>query len=103
MPKQYGRPLLTTALLFCTLPAWAQSSPEDKGKALVDAQCNSCHPLGARTGSGYDAAGWKTVMRMMINHGVPVAKEDLGPMTDYLAKTYPVKNRPVAVLVAGPH
>src|SRR5436190_22309184 len=25
---------------------------------------NSCHPIGARTGSGYTLEGWKTVMRM---------------------------------------
>src|SRR5256885_12208277 len=29
---------------------------------------NSCHALSARVGSGYDAKGWHTVVRMMTNH-----------------------------------
>ncbi len=102
MSKKIHSLSLAAALLCCAMPVWAQSAPEDKGKAMVDAQCNSCHPLTARTGSGYDAAGWKTVMRMMTNHGVPIAKDQLGPMTAYLTKTFPVKNRPAAVMVPGP-
>jgi virginiamycin B lyase len=94
---------LAAALLHCALPAGAQGTSEEKGKALVDAKCNSCHAIGARTGSGYDAAGWKTVMRMMTNHGVPVAKGEMQPMMAYLTKTYPVKGRPAAVLVPGTH
>ena len=92
---------LAALALCCATQAWAQAAPQDKGKALVDAKCNSCHALTARTGSGYDAAGWKTVMRMMTNHGVPIAKGELGPMTDYLTKTFPIKDRPKAVLVPG--
>jgi len=92
---------LAATLLYCALPAWGQSTSEDKGKALVDAKCNSCHAIEARTGSGYDAEGWKTVMRMMTNHGIPIAKDEMEPMTAYLVKTYPVKGRPAAVLVPG--
>jgi virginiamycin B lyase len=93
----------TAAILLCyVLPAWSQSSPDDKGKQMIDGLCNSCHAIGARTGSGYTLEGWKTVMRMMINHGIPVPPEQIGPMTDYLAKTYPVKGRPDAVIVPGP-
>jgi virginiamycin B lyase len=92
---------LAAALLYCALPAWAQSTSEEKGKALVGAKCNSCHAIEARTGSGYDVEGWKTVMRMMTNHGIPIAKDEMEPMMAYLVKTYPVKNRPAAVLVPG--
>jgi virginiamycin B lyase len=93
---------MTVALCFA-FPAWAQKgSSEDKGKQMVDAMCNSCHPLTARIGSGYDAKGWRTVMRMMTNHGVPVQKDQLGPMTQYLIKTFPVKGRPDAAVVKGP-
>jgi virginiamycin B lyase len=89
-------------MLCSSLPAWGQGSPEDKGKAMVDATCNTCHPLSARVGSGYDAKGWKTVMRMMMNHGAPVQKDQLASMTQYLIKTYPVKGRPDAALIKGP-
>jgi virginiamycin B lyase len=100
MSKKLHSSSLTAALLCGAMSAWAQGSAEEKGKALVDAKCNSCHALTARTGSGYDAAGWKTVMRMMTNHGIPIAKDELGPMTDYLVKTFPIK-REKAVLVPG--
>jgi len=94
---------LIAILLGCTLPAWAQKSPSaDKAKQMVEAQCNTCHPLTARVGSGYDAKGWRTVMRMMVNHGAPVPKDQIGPMTQYLIKTYPVKGRPDAAVVKGP-
>ena len=101
MSKTVHSAALAAASLCCAFAAWAQGSAEEKGKALVDAKCNSCHPIGARTGSGYDAAGWKTVMRMMTNHGVPIAKGEMEPMMAYLTKTYPVKGRPAAVLVPG--
>lgn len=93
---------VAAALLCFTVPAAGQNPADARGKALVDTKCNSCHAIGARTGSGYDAAGWQTVMRMMINHGIPIAADELGPMTEYLTKTYPVKARPNAVLVPGP-
>src|SRR2546425_360812 len=95
--------VIAAALLCPVLPAWAQKDmPDASGKALVDAQCNSCHALTARTGSGYTPEDWKTVMRMMMNHGVKIAPDQLGPMTEYLAKTFPVTGRPAAVLVPGP-
>jgi len=96
-------PMIAAALVCFTLPAWAQkNSPDGKGKEMVDALCNSCHPLTARVGSGYTAKGWSTVMRMMTNHGVPVPKDQLAAMTAYLAKTYPEKAKAPAVLVKGP-
>ncbi|MGH8741352.1 MAG: hypothetical protein ACREUN_10595, partial [Burkholderiales bacterium] len=60
--------LIATALASTAAAAWGQDTSE-RGKALVDAQCNSCHALTARTGSGYTKEGWNTVMRMMTNHG----------------------------------
>src|SRR5260370_30140672 len=60
----YKRTLIAAALLALAAPSWSQDMKD--GKAMVDATCNSCHPLTARIGSGYDERGWKTVMRMMI-------------------------------------
>src|SRR2546426_759439 len=100
-PNHRRSTLLASALLSFAVPSWSQDVA-DRGKAMVDAQCNSCHPIGARVGSGYTLEGWKTVMRMMTNHGVAIPPDQIGPMTDYLAKTYPVKGRPDAVVVPGP-
>ena len=92
---------LLGAALCLAFPAWSQS-PDDAAKKMVDGMCNTCHPLNARVGSGYTEKGWTTVMRMMTNHGAPVAAENVQPMVAYLAKTYPVKGRPNAVIVPGP-
>ena len=75
MYKKLRLPLMATALLCSALPAWGQDAP--KGKAMVEGLCNTCHPLSARVGSGYTAKGWHTVMRMMMNQGAPVPKDQL--------------------------
>jgi len=94
--------LISIAALCTAIPVAAEEADLEKGKQLVDATCNGCHPIGARTGSGYTLEGWQTVLRMMTNHGVPVSADQAGPMLAYLAKTYPVKGRPDAVVVPGP-
>jgi virginiamycin B lyase len=87
--------------VLCAASAWAQDKLQE-GKTLVEKQCNTCHPLSARVGSGYTEEGWKTVMRMMANHGAQYPAEQVSAMMGYLVKTYPVKGRPDAVLVPGP-
>jgi virginiamycin B lyase len=99
MSSKLNLPLI--GALCLAFSASAQNA-EDKGKQLVDATCNTCHPLAARVGSGYTAEGWDTVLRMMTNHGAPIAQDQLPAMKAYLVKTYPVKGRPAAVLVPGP-
>ena len=103
MLAQRQRCWFAAALLAFAAAAWAQQDmAPDKGKALVDAQCNTCHPLSARIGSGYTPEGWDTVLRMMTNHGAPIAADQLPLMRDYLVKTYPEKGRPDALIVPGP-
>ena len=88
--------------LVCAAPLWAEA--QDKAKETVDATCNTCHPLAARVGSGYDAKGWHTVVRMMVNQGAPLPKDQVEAVTQYLIKTYPVDaaKREKAALIAGP-
>ena len=100
--ENIGLPVLVTLNLCIAIPARGQGAAEDEGKKLVESKCNACHPIGARVGSGYDAKGWSTVLRMMINHGVPVSPAELKPMHAFLVKTYPVKDRAPARLIAGP-
>ena len=70
MPKSALLSLMAAALLCSAFPAWGQELPDGRGKELVAAHCNSCHQFYARLGAGYTAEGWRTVMRMMANHGV---------------------------------
>jgi virginiamycin B lyase len=94
--------LMAAASLCSALPAWSQNLPEGKGKEIAAAKCMSCHALEARTGNGYTAKGWDTVMHMMTNHGVPLSKEEIATLRPYLVKNYPEKNKSTAVVVAGP-
>jgi len=102
MSKKIRSSCVAAILLCSALPAFAQGSSDGKAKELVDKSCNTCHPLSARVGSGYDAKGWQTVMRMMVNQGAPVPKDQMKAMTEYLVKTYPVKDRPAAKVISGP-
>jgi virginiamycin B lyase len=94
---------LMAALLLCsTLPASGQELPEGKGKDVVAASCNSCHPFHARLGSGYTAKGWVTVMQMMANLGVNVPPDQVATVTEYLTKNFPEKTKPAGVVIPGP-
>ena len=101
MPERLRLPLVAAALCL-SLPSWAYELPEGKGKELVAASCNSCHAFEARLGAGYTAKGWHTVMRMMLNHGVPIPKDQLATMTSYLIKNFPEKPKPTGVVIPGP-
>jgi virginiamycin B lyase len=101
-PVQLARASAAAVLLSAPLIALSQASPEEQGKKFVDATCNTCHPIGARTGSGYTPEGWDTVLRMMMNHGVQIPPDQLPLAKAYLVKTYPVSGRPAAVIVDGP-
>src|SRR2546427_1716487 len=102
MSKESLLPWMAAALLCSALPAWSQELPEGKGKEMVAALCNSCHPFYARLGGGYTAEGWRTVMRMMANHGVNVPADQVATITEYLTKNFPEKGKPAGVVIPGP-
>jgi len=110
MKSQIRPAALAAALLFGTLPAAGHAAVEpqsgagadEKARAVAEAKCNACHAYAPRAAAGYDAQGWRTVLRMMVNHGAPLTKQDIALLTPYLVKTYPEKPRPPALLIAGP-
>src|SRR6266498_1456673 len=102
MPKTSLLSLIAAAVLCFALPAQGQELPEGDGKDLVTAHCNSCHPFYARVGAGYTATGWRTVMRMMANHGVTLPADQAATITEYLSKNFPEKDKPVGVVIPGP-
>ena len=93
---------LTAAMLSFALPAKAQQLPDGPGKELAEANCNSCHTLLSRVGSGYTANGWNTVLRMMINQGAPLTADQAEPLKAYLIKSFPEKGKPGGVVIPGP-
>ena len=100
MSKKPTLSFTAVALACLTVAAWGQAGTD--AKQLVDGMCNSCHALSARIGAGYTPEGWRTVVRMMINQGVAIQPEQLAPMTEYLAKTYPEQNKPAGKAIPGP-
>ena len=94
-------PVLTTALLCSAAPTKAQDFPEGPGKETFTQVCGACHDIN-RARAGYTPEGWHTVMRMMLNFGAPVSKDQVDTLTDYLIKSFPERARPAAVIVDGP-
>ena len=94
--------LVAAALLYFELPATAQQLPDGPGKELAETNCNICHTLVSRVGSGYTASGWTTVLRMMINQGAPLPADQVEPLKAYLIKSFPETGKPNGVVIQGP-
>jgi virginiamycin B lyase len=84
-------------------PAMSQdlSLPDGPGKDTVAALCGACHRINL-LGNGYTPKGWHTVVRMMVNFGVPIPKDEVAIVTDYLIKAFPERPRPAAAIIPGP-
>jgi virginiamycin B lyase len=101
MTKNWSRVIAALGVAAAS-PALAQDVklPDGPGKDTVAALCGACHRLGLLA-NGYTPEGWHTVVRMMINFGVPVPKDEVTTVTDYLIKSFPERPRPAAAIVPG--
>jgi virginiamycin B lyase len=102
MLKRSGVVLAATISLCSVAAAQPQRGqpvvlPEGNGKALVEANCASCHGLGQIANSGYTEKDWQTVFSSMVK----LPDDQSAVIAAYLAKNYPEKPRPKAVLIAG--
>ncbi|MBI1778234.1 MAG: cytochrome C [Proteobacteria bacterium] len=94
--------LLIAASCCSSLPAGAQTAlPEGNGKQIVETACIGCHELSRTTSAGYTPADWRNVLSMMVNIGVPLPGEQYAIVAEYLAKNFPEKPKPPAVIVPG--
>jgi virginiamycin B lyase len=109
MPQKFvlsvGAALIGATLLLCP-PAFAQSSaatlPEGPGKDLVQNACTACHALTMVTRAGHSRSEWDTVLHMMVNVGAAVPGDKFEVVAEYLAKNFPAKPQPKAVIIPGP-
>lgn len=102
MVKHWLLPLLAGVTLCFALPAQSQNSalPDGPGRATVQAACMQCHGLERLTTSvGFTREGWRNMVAMMTNIGAPVPPGELETVIDYLAKNFPEKPQPPAVLL----
>ena len=73
--------------------------PEGDGKELVQSTCTSCHALNLVVNSaGNTKEGWERLFGSMV--AVPPDKAAV--LSEYLARNFPEKPRPAAVLISGP-
>jgi len=74
------------------------SLPEGSGKAEVQALCVRCHGLDVLSSSnGYSRDGWEKAVGSMM----AMPAEQAPAVLDYLAKHFPEKPSPSAVLISG--
>jgi virginiamycin B lyase len=72
--------------------------PDGNGKEVVQVMCSQCHSLGMLTNSGgYTQDGWKQLISTMVR----LRPEHQELITAYLAKSFPVKAAPEAVVIPG--
>lgn len=99
-------PLAAAALLCALGPAGIQGQrgqqtpvqlPEGNGKEIVQTTCTQCHALNLVANAGYTRDGWQTVISSMID----LPKDQSAVITEYLAKNYPEKPKPPAVVIPG--
>src|SRR5919198_3405881 len=98
--------LTLTALSMATLPLSGQERgrgrggpvalPDGPGKEIVQARCESCHSLGLIVNSGYTREEWVSLFSSMV----ALPPNEATVAADYLAKNFPEKPRPRAVVIA---
>jgi virginiamycin B lyase len=95
--------IVDAIVFFCSVvSAWSQSElPEGSGKRAVQTYCVQCHDLSTVTRAGYSEQDWRNNLDMMINVGATLPKEQLAEVTQYLAKNFPERPRPAAVIIPG--
>jgi virginiamycin B lyase len=99
------RLILVLAALLCSAQlGWSQTQPplpEGAGKETVQKACASCHALSTVTNAGHNREEWTSVLHMMLTAGAPVPKDQIPAVTDYLAKNFPERPAPEAVVIPG--
>ena len=98
--------LAASTALVLTAPLSAQRGgrgaaaplPDGEGKQLTEKLCTTCHPTSMIVASnGYTREGWKQLFDSMVE--VPATESAV--LADYLAKNFPEKPAPEAVVIPG--
>jgi virginiamycin B lyase len=105
MPKRLVWLSLVAASLCAALPSRVQAQgrgqpvnlPDGPGKEIVQTVCAKCHALNLIANDGYSREEWRTVFNTMVD--LPTTESNL--LADYLAKNFPEKPKPVAVVIPG--
>jgi virginiamycin B lyase len=73
--------------------------PDGPGKDVIEATCTRCHGLSNITSSGgFTRTGWEELLGSMVT----LPHQQASTVADYLAKNFPERPQPAAVLIPGP-
>ena len=78
----------------------AEKLPAGPGKEIVGAACAQCHAL-QQLDRGHDAGQWQLTVERMLSAGAKVPPAQVDTVVAYLAKNFPEKPLPPAVIVPG--
>src|ERR1051325_5931423 len=93
---------ILAVMLISAVSARAQTElPEGNGKKAVESSCVQCHDLSTVTRAGYSEKDWRNNVHMMVNVGSPLPASEIDIVTRYLAKNFPEKPKPTAVIIPG--
>lgn len=62
--------------------------PEGSGKAIATQYCQSCHSMMLVTRARKSAPQWRQTIQKMVYFGSTLPKQDVEPLTRYLAKNF---------------
>jgi len=108
MSKHWMWAVLVLALVVSIVPLRSQvpaqgrgnqpaNLPNGPGKEIVQTTCTKCHALNLIVNDGYSRAEWPMVFNTMVD----LPKEQADLLADYLAKNFPEKPKPPAVVISG--
>src|SRR5262245_40904686 len=104
MAKQSLALIAAVVFLYASVPVRGQrgapppAMPDGEGKELAQTLCTKCHAINLVTNSyGYTREGWEQLFQSMVQ----VPKDQSATLSAYLAKNFPEKPRPRAVLIPG--
>jgi len=64
------------------------SPPDEKGKALVQKICTSCHEMDTVTAIRRTGLGWRENVEEMADRGAEGSEQELAEVVDYLTKYF---------------
>ena len=86
MLKTYGKKPAATASNATTT---ATTPTADPGKAILESACTVCHGLDGLANHKYESkAPYESLVRSMVAYGANVTDAQMGPLVDYMFKTY---------------
>src|SRR4029453_15472089 len=77
------------ALVVMPLNGHGQGLPDGAGKEAGQQACAGCHGLRSVAAARHTRQEWDNVVTDMIGRGASIMENEIGPIVEYLARTFP--------------